>query len=592
MGYLNQLYTYLNMTNSNHRVGDRLMRNSALVVCILILPTVIVNIAMEIPPLANAILVIGLIIYGWIYIKTRQTPASRSTQYLFFGTGIGMSFPLWFLNGGANGPMAPYLILLLLMVSFTAGRKQQSTIVIVYLVSLIVLISAELMYPSLVWEPIGGTKKVVIMAGLFFASIGAAVLVTSFRINFLRDRKKLLRAQSDLMSTNLQLEYAKKESDKASKAKSAFLASVSHEIRTPLNSIIGAIDLLKLHDLKPDQKMLFQLMNESSETLLQLLTDVLDLSKIEADKIKIRAKHMHISDFVKNMANFTEALIIKEKKEIEFKYSIGDLPSSILTDEVRLTQILTNLLSNAIKYTQEGKVELVVATNKDNPDELFFCVSDTGMGIEPENLEFIKRPFNQVSDQSKERENEGETGVGLGLTITRSLLRLMKGRLIISSDFGVGSRFTAYLPLTPSEEKQVTPPILNVTGIPKFEGISALIVEDNKFNQIILQRMLESLGVDCDIANNGLECLSIWQERNYDLILMDLNMPGLDGIETTKRILKDAVHEPIPKIIAVTANVLDQDEQRCLDAGMHSFLPKPITMAELSSRIVAATADS
>jgi CheY-like chemotaxis protein len=138
----------------------------------------------------------------------------------------------------------------------------------------------------------------------------------------------------------------------------------------------------------------------------------------------------------------------------------------------------------------------------------------------------------------------------------------------------------------------VTPPILNVTGIPKFEGISALIVEDNKFNQIILQRMLESLGVDCDIANNGLECLSIWQERNYDLILMDLNMPGLDGIETTKRILKDAVHEPIPKIIAVTANVLDQDEQRCLDAGMHSFLPKPITMAELSSRIVAATADS
>jgi two-component system, sensor histidine kinase len=574
------------MANSNHRVGDRLLRNSALIVCMLILPTLVVNMAMGVPPLANLILVVGLIIYGWIYIRTRKIPANRSTQYLFFGTGIGMSFPLWFLNGGANGPMAPYLILLLLMGSFTAGRKQQSTIVAIYLISLAALISAELSFPSLVWEPLGGSNKRVIMAGLFLASVGAAVLVTSFRINFLKDRKKLLRAQSELMSANLQLEHAKNESDKASKAKSAFLASVSHEIRTPLNSIIGAIDLLKLNDLDPDQKMLFQLMNESSETLLQLLTDVLDLSKIEADKIKIRAKRMDVSDFVKNMANFTEALIIKEKKEIEFDYSIGDLPSHILTDEVRLTQILTNLLSNAVKYTQEGKVDLVVGSNKDNRDELFFSVNDTGMGIEPENLEFIKRPFNQVSDQSKAL--EGESGVGLGLSISRSLLRLMKGRLEISSDFGAGSSFTAYLPLTPSDEKQPIVTSVEAVGSQRFDGITALIVEDNKFNQIILQRMLESLGLECDIANNGLECLNTWQERNYDLILMDLNMPGLDGIETTKRIFKDAVHQPIPKIIAVTANVLDQDEQRCLDAGMHSFLPKPITRDALSSRIVSA----
>jgi len=229
--------------------------------------------------------------------------------------------------------------------------------------SLIILESLfpELLHPFVSEE----AKQIDVITGFILASIASATLVTTFRINYLRDRKKLLMAKSQLQTTNLHLEIAQKESEKASKAKSAFLANMSHEIRTPLNSIIGAIDLLKNSTLTKEQEVLLNLMGESSENLLRLLTDVLDISKIEADKISIREEAIQLDAFVKQMQSFSEALIQKEGKDIEFRIVVDGLDSnSFESDNTRLTQVLTNLISNAVKYTNQGWIELSISMIK------------------------------------------------------------------------------------------------------------------------------------------------------------------------------------------------------------------------------------
>lgn len=432
------------------------------------------------------------------------------------------------------------------------------------------------------------SKKLDVITGFILASVASATLITTFRTHSLKDKKKLLKAQSRIQSSNLHLEIAKKESEKASKAKSAFLANMSHEIRTPLNSIVGAIDLLKNSQLTQDQKLLLDLMGESSKNLLKLLTDILDISKIEADKISIVNETIAVDELSHQMKSFTEALIKKEAKDIEFRLVVeDDVSASIQSDRIRLTQILTNLLSNAIKYTDEGWVELrisKVTTENSKQSELCFCVTDTGIGIKENRIEFIRKPFNQVKPEN----DRITSGVGLGLAIIHALLRLLNGRLDISSNYGVGSTFCAIIPYHIPEASAF--PI--DSGGDEFcpierKDLKILLVEDNKINQIIITKMLNKLNVSCDIANNGNECLEVIFKTKYDCILMDLNMPGLNGIDTTKRIRESAPDGFTPKIIAITANVLKEDEDLCLRSGMDGFLSKPITLAAMSEKINA-----
>lgn len=563
------------------------MRISSLMICILLVPTMIVNYLVDMPLYLNGILILVLMFYGIIFIVTHDRPISPRIQIAFITIGAISMFPLWFLNGGLMGSISPFLFLLLLMGSFTAGRKHQRLVIIMYFVMIGSLIILESLFPELLHPFVSEeAKQIDVITGFILASIASATLVTTFRINYLRDRKKLLMAKSQLQTTNLHLEIAQKESEKASKAKSAFLANMSHEIRTPLNSIIGAIDLLKNSTLTKEQEVLLNLMGESSENLLRLLTDVLDISKIEADKISIREEAIQLDAFVKQMQSFSEALIQKEGKDIEFRIVVDGLDSnSFESDNTRLTQVLTNLISNAVKYTNQGWIELSISMIKSasgKKAELHFSVRDSGIGIREDQIDFINKPFNQIVSNS----NGAISGVGLGLAISRSILRLLNGRLEIESVFGQGSTFRAIVPYLSVENQREEKDrfIGNFTPISNTK-IRILLVEDNRINQIIIKKMLDKLVLRCDIAADGYECLEMIETTNYDCILMDLNMPGINGIETCRRIRNNTNLAYSPRIIAITANVLEEDEEQGLEAGMNGFLPKPITLTAMAEKI-------
>ena len=356
----------------------------------------------------------------------------------------------------------------------------------------------------------------------------------------------------------------------ASNAKSEFLANMSHEIRTPLNAIIGFIDILKKDATDKKTIKYLDIVKKSSNNLLQIIEDILDFSKIQSGKLLIDRSEFNVQNEFELLVDLFKANC--DKKSISLHLELSEnLPSTIISDSLRIKQVITNLISNAVKFTPNGK-NIYVLVNYDNT-LLNVTIKDEGIGIASDKLEHIFEAFNQ--------EDSGTTkqygGTGLGLSISSSLIKLLGGELNVKSEQGGGSEFYFAIPVEIGEKKTK---IEICKQIDNFHGEKILLVEDNKTNQIFMGVVLDNLNLDFEIASDGEIAFEMFKENSYDLILMDENMPNKNGIQSTQDIRKyenehKLIHTPI---IALTANALKGDRERFLDAGMDEYLSKPIDL--------------
>lgn len=385
-----------------------------------------------------------------------------------------------------------------------------------------------------------------------------------------------------VLTRTAELNIAKEQAEAANRAKSTFLASMSHELRTPLNSILGYAQVLKRYQLEPRVIDSLDVVRQSGEHLLALINDVLDISKIEADRMELFAQPFHLSSFLHQITSIIEARA--ELKNLSLAYEAQTpLPKIVISDEQRLRQVLLNLLGNAVKFTQMGHVTLTVqslseVTPQSHQPEvpLRFSVEDSGCGIAPRELEQIFIPFEQAGDPEKRIE-----GTGLGLAISQRILQLMNSRLQVESKPGQGSTFWFDLKLTVGEEPGASIPA-ETDSVVGYRGKrrKILIADDKLYNRLVLKEMLEPLGFEICVVNDGRQAVEQINVFRPDVVIMDILMPVMTGIEAVSEIRSNHEFDNV-YILAASASVLSADKEKSLLAGCDCFLPKPINMADL-----------
>ncbi|MBO6793112.1 MAG: response regulator [Balneolaceae bacterium] len=389
-----------------------------------------------------------------------------------------------------------------------------------------------------------------------------------------RDITEVRRIREDLKK-------AKVEAEASSKAKEAFLANMSHEIRTPMNAIIGMSRLLRQTKINSEQAKYLNAISTSSSNLIVLINDILDLSKIESGKLELEQLGFSLRDMLDSL--FYAQKLLADQKGVDFHYTVdSNIPNALYGDPYRLNQVLTNLINNAIKFTPEGRVELSVKLTKslNNKFIIEFSVKDTGIGISRENLKSIFDAFSQA-DTSITRKFGG---TGLGLAITRHLVSMMKGEIDVQSTAGVGTEFKVRVPLRKAEKIEVKVEEKIETDLLDLQGLKLLLVEDNRINRLLAFTLLDKWGVSYDWSENGKDAIEQLSKENYDIILMDMQMPVMDGLEATSYI-RNKLHLDIP-IIALTANAFKDDAKKCIESGMNDVITKPFEPSILYNKIL------
>ncbi len=366
----------------------------------------------------------------------------------------------------------------------------------------------------------------------------------------------------------------------ASLMKSSFLANMSHELRTPLHGIMGMADLLRSTILTAEQKSFNDTVTQCAESLLTLVNDILDLSKAEAGKIELESIDFDLHKVTTDLDMMLQ--LAAQRKGLRLSFQIEDnVPQFLKADPTRIRQVLLNLLTNAIKFTDSGYVSAVIRAERREDKIYLRCeVQDTGIGVKEEARERLFMPFSQA-DASTTRKFGG---TGLGLSISKRLVDLMKGEIGVQARLGGGTTFWFTLPVI--EVGQLAPGPEAVALPYLHHALKVLVVEDNRVNQMLAIRMLQTMGHQNRVVNNGLEALMALNQSHYDLILMDCHMPEMDGLEATRMIRAGKTLGPRDtRIIALTANAMAGDRERCLEAGMNDYVAKPMKISDLQSAI-------
>jgi len=419
---------------------------------------------------------------------------------------------------------------------------------------------------------------------LLFLGISALLLALGLyaRLRYTRKTQRLLQHKNEI------IEAEKEKAEASEKAKHQFLANMSHEIRTPMNAIKGMTDILIRRNPKEDQKEYLDGIKQSSDSLLVIINDILDISKIEAGKVELEQEPFSVVELVNNVHTIMQ--FKAEEKGLEL---LKDIPAENLTvqgDATRLRQILINLIGNAIKFTEKGLVTTSVRSEQTGEKlNVHFTVSDSGIGIDQDRMEKIFQSFEQAySDTSRKF-----GGTGLGLSISKKLVELHDGTIWVESEKGKGSQFHFTIPYAIAETAAgaTRAEDSNVNIADELKGIRVLLVEDNQFNAVVAQEELEDAieGINITVAENGLIAVEKLKSSAFDVILMDVQMPVMNGFEATKAIRNFGNEKAHTPIIAMTANVLKEEVDLCYQAGMNDFIGKPFDTNELIQKIFNLT---
>ena len=396
------------------------------------------------------------------------------------------------------------------------------------------------------------------------------------RTDALRQQTAALRQQATL------LKASKEAAEVANQAKSEFLANMSHEIRTPLNAVLGFAELLEKTPLKPEQQEYVQCIRQGGQSLITIINDILDISKLKALELKLTVAEFDLRSMIHDLVQLFQPQSIAKGLSIVTVIA-PEIPNQFVGPVDRLRQVLTNLIGNAIKFTAAGQVTLQVAEGE-STGTFCFSVQDTGIGIAPSDHARIFQPFTQV-DSSPTRQY---SGTGLGLTICQKIVQLMGGDIQVESALGQGANFQFTVPLEPSQI------LISQISSPKPEAphpssassaVQILVVEDAPTNRLLMMQMLKQLGYQADAVSNGQQALDQLATKPYDLVLMDCQMPVLDGYEATRQLRRREGTHRHTMVIGVTAYAMVGDREKCLAAGMDDYLSKPIRQDSLRSLI-------
>lgn len=439
------------------------------------------------------------------------------------------------------------------------------------------------------------SKQLTLMSMLILALLTASFFLLYFmrvtKLNTeLNNTKVEIEAKNDsLNQTNKALRIAKEQAESAAQAKEEFLSTMSHEIRTPMNAVVGMTNILLDEEPRDDQVENLNTLKFSANNLMTLINDILDFSKIEAGKIQIERLEVDLKRMMHQLHDTFKVSMAKHGVEIQLEFDNFDLRNHIICDPTRMTQIISNLVSNAVKFTQKGHVKIICSVQSiiDNHARIKIAVEDTGIGIEKSRREKIFESFTQASSATTRLYG----GTGLGLAITKRLVELQNGKIELDSEVGKGSTFSFILmfELGSNLTSQSAQGYANETSISRtgLKGKRILLAEDNKINQIVASKILKKWFVEVTIANDGLEAVEYVQNEDFDAVLMDINMPNMDGYEATRTIRKLANERKnsIP-VIALTASAFLSVEEAVIQAGMNDHVGKPFKPEELYQRIL------
>ena len=431
------------------------------------------------------------------------------------------------------------------------------------------------------WKVIITPKKTYLKAltsplGDVFVILGAIISLLSGLFVY---------AFQNSLTKNNALRVAKNKAESAEKSKSLFLANMSHEIRTPMNGILGMVSLLEDTVVKKTNVEKLDVIKKCSNSLLTIINDILDLSKIEAGHMNIENTSFNLTSLVDELVIFFGSLAIDKSTKIEC--SIGsDVPIWIKSDYVRLRQVLSNLISNALKFTKNGEIQINVKLISQDGDDLIlgFQVIDNGIGIKEDDLDKLFQDFIQVDVSTTRRFG----GTGLGLSICKKLVKQMGGEIYVSSKFGKGSTFSFTHACIVSREEESLVKKTKIESVDK--KLKILVVDDNKINQKVAVGFLKKFGLEAQVVSSGKEALKSVDSKTFDIVFMDCHMPDIDGFEVTRRIIDD-YGEDRPKIVALTASTMKEDVERCFECGMDDFLAKPLRKKDLKACLVKFGAD-